>query len=199
MCRLAAFPKNFKRSEAIDILLNFEGNNTDGVGYAYVENGRFVVKKWAQPLSKVLKRHGNNFLSHLKNHGGITIAHLRAASHGVIHKDNTHPFVIGKGEWCIAHNGIWSDYKVAKLILQKSIKLNGETDSEVAANVIDLISPKKFASGISGGGVYLCLNLNGSLEICKTSGDLELLSLKNKTVCIASEFNKDKYPRVLDA
>ena len=43
MCRLAAFPPEFERNEAFQILANFENNNTDGTGSAYVKNGQFVI------------------------------------------------------------------------------------------------------------------------------------------------------------
>ena len=55
MCRLAAFPPGFSRNEALSILANFEGGNTDGTGSAYVRDGKLIVDRWAKPFSKVVK------------------------------------------------------------------------------------------------------------------------------------------------
>ncbi len=198
MCRLLAIPPMFPRKAALDILDYMENANTDGVGSAYLNSkGEFVVEKYPTALYKILKK-GKRFLSHLP-HPGWTIVHLRLASHGNNTMANTHPFLVG--DWAICHNGVWSDYAVAKLILEKTtdIKLNGETDTEVAANVINLLSPKVFAKEISFGGVYLCLNKNGTLHVAKTSGDLSLLELGNGATLISSELDMEKYPTNLEA
>ena len=120
MCRLAAFPPNFPRKEALKIMLNFESFNTDGTGYTYIENGKFVTKKWPKDFSSLIKS-GKPLLDHMP-YKGWTIVHLRAASHGANTMENTHPFEIGP--WAICHNGIWSDYDVAKLALSKYVKFN---------------------------------------------------------------------------
>ena len=130
-------------------------------------------------------------------YNGWTIAHLRAASHGPVAMENTHPFEIGR--WAICHNGIWSDYDVAKLALSHYVKFQGETDSEVAAHLINNLGPKKFATSIDRGGVYLALNLDGSLWVMKTSGELVLNTLKDNQVLIASELDKEIYPEHADA
>ena len=193
MCRLAAFPPGYSRDKAIDILLNFEDFNTDGTGYSYVKDGEFVVEKWAKSLSKVLKQ--NDFLTHMP-YDGWTIAHLRAASHGEKLRRNTHPFVTSK--YCICHNGIWSDYKIAKLALKDRIEFKGETDSEVAAQLIDLIGPAEFAKEMDFAGTYLVLQRDGKLWALKTSGDLEMKNLRKGGVLIASEFDDEMVKNAID-
>ena len=196
MCRLAAFPPGFPRNKAIDILLEFGAANTDGTGYTYIKDGKFVTHKWPRSLSSLLKRN-KPFLTHMP-HDGWTIAHLRAASHGGNTDENTHPFEINNS-WAICHNGIWSDYDVAKLALSTYVKFKGETDSEVAAHLINNLGPKKFATSISHGGVYLALNMDKSLWVMKTSGELVLNTLKDNQVLIASELDDEKYPDKADA
>ena len=97
MCRLAAFPPNFSQDKALEILLEMENNNLDGVGSAHVDpaTGNFVVSKFPISLSKLMEK-GTPFLSHMAggNFNGWTIAHLRAKSQGEVAMRNTHPFII---------------------------------------------------------------------------------------------------------
>lgn len=190
MCRLAAFPPNYPRAAALNILRDFEAQNTDGTGYTYIKDGKFVTRKWPTSFSKLI-RNGKGLLAHMP-HPGWTIAHLRAASHGGNTMQNTHPFEIGK-DWAICHNGVWSEYSVAKLALSKYEKFIGETDSEVAGHLINNIGPKKFARSLNDCGVYLALNIDGSLWVIKTNGDLVLNTLKNEQVLIASELSYQKF------
>jgi predicted glutamine amidotransferase len=191
MCRLAAFPPGFPRQEAIKILRFFAHGNSDGVGSAHLSHGKFVVDKWPYSLNRVL-REEKPFLHHMP-HDGWTIAHLRAASHGNNSKRNTHPFVVDN--WAFIHNGVWWEHNVVKLALRRSglIKFDGETDSEVAAHLLNISGPKKFTEEIEMGGVFMALNKDGSLHVMKTSGDLESVFVGEKQFLLASEFNSRKY------
>lgn len=185
---MMAVPPGFSRKEAIEILLDFQAENKDGVGYAYVEDGEFVVRKYPYSLSKALKKQ-KDFLRHMP-YNGWTIVHLRAGTHGENKVENTHPFVVN--DWCICHNGVWSDYKLARALLKDDTFI-GDTDSEVAAHVINFLGPTKFVDSIEYGGVYLGLKKDGSLYTIKTTGQLEMVR-KNAKVIIASEFNEKNYP-----
>jgi hypothetical protein len=195
MCRIAAFPPNFSRDEAIAILANFENKNTDGTGSAYVKNGEFVIEKWAKPFNKIVK--SKPFLSHMPYNDGWTIVHLRAASHGGNRMENTHPFIIG--DWAFIHNGVWSEHNLVRFALSKSVKMEGETDSEVAGHLWNIIGPKKFAQIVEFGGVFMGLHRNGKLWVAKTSGDLEIKALPHKQIVLASEFNRQMYEGTVDA
>ena len=179
MCRIAVIPPHFDRSEAIDILRTFEGGNTDGTGYVYVKDGKFVVHKWAKPFSKVLKKTGNKFFDHLPEHNGITLCHLRAATHGEIAPKNTHPFVVGNRAY--VHNGVWgTGSESARLAIKGEIE--GETDSVIAAHCIDASGMEKFINGISYGGVFVALALDGTLEIGKASGTIKILKISESGI-----------------
>lgn len=195
MCRIAAFPPGFSRTEALDILANFENQNTDGTGSAYVKDGQFVIEKWAKPFSKIVRR--RPFLSHMPYNDGWTIVHLRAASHGGNKIENTHPFVVG--DWAFIHNGVWSEYELVKLALSKQTQMVGETDSEVAANFWNIVGPKVFAKAVKFGGVFMGLHRNGKLWVANTSGDLEIKALQGERVVLASEFNRQEYEDTVDA
>ena len=172
MCRLAAFPPGFQRHHAINILSRFAKGNSDGTGSVHVKDGDFVVNKWPLPLFKCVDK---PLLDHMP-HNGWTVVHLRAASHGPVAKENTHPFV--QGPWGVVHNGIWSDYDLVKAALRKYVKFQGETDSEVASVLLANIGPKRFSKLITFAGVFLALNKNGDLWTVKTSGDLEMIQTK---------------------
>src|SRR5487761_2509057 len=125
-------------------------------------------------------------------HNGWTIAHLRAASKGDVRKVNTHPFIAG--QWALCHNGTFDEYKIGKLALQDRVKFEGDTDSEVAANLINVAGPKRFAETVDMSGVFLALNIKGDLWAVKTSGDLEMLVLtKGERSLMASKFNSLVY------
>jgi glutamine phosphoribosylpyrophosphate amidotransferase len=191
------FPPNFKRKEAIDILLNFERGNDDGTGYAYIdsENKKFKCIKWPKTLSKVLEKTKDKFLSHMP-HNGWTIAHVRAASHGENTHENTHPFLIN--DFAFIHNGVWSEYNVAASIMEKLklCKFKGETDSEVAAQYLNLVGLEEFTLQVSG-GVFVALKSDGSLIVSKTSGDLVSRKM-NGIHLLASELSYLDYGRRKD-
>lgn len=175
MCRLACFPPFFPREKATEILLGFTRgkDNQDGVGYCHISDKRFVVRKWPTPLEKVVARRRNDFLGHMDglSNETWTIAHVRAASHGENFRRNTHPFIVG--DWAFMHNGVWSEYNIAKLLLEhQGIKFRGETDSEVAAHLWRLVGPRKFYYEMFHSGVFIGLKRNGKLYVAKTSGDL---------------------------
>lgn len=184
ICRLACFPPYFPQDKALQILLDFESGNTDGVGSVYVKDNEFVVDKYPKSLSQILKK-DFSFLSHMP-YNGWTLAHLRAASHGCNAVRNTHPFVVG--DMALVHNGIWSEYKIAKMVLNNNKEIIGETDSEIAAHVINRVGPKKFGKIVDYGGVFAVLYKNGEMCIVKTSGDLAALKWKKKTL-LASELD----------
>jgi predicted glutamine amidotransferase len=165
----------------------FEGANLHGTGCSYVKDNKFVVQKWAKPLEDSIRL---GFLNHMP-YDGWTIAHIRYATHGELIKRNTHPFIVGN--WAIAHNGVWSDFALAKLLMGNNLRLRGETDSEVAANVIKNFGPKRFSKHIENAGVFLALNKSGNLWVVKTSGDLEFLNIEHRQVLIASEFDDEIY------
>lgn len=194
MCRLAAFPPNFAREDALEILANFENGNVDGTGSAYVNAaGKFVTEKWPSSFTKITAK--VPFLSHMP-YNGWTIAHLRAASHGANLKKNTHPFIVGP--WGFIHNGIWSEHNLVRLALSRHVKMQGDTDTEVAAHLWNIAGPKRFSEAVTFSGVFMGLHKNGDLWVVKTSGDLELSAQAGERVLMASEFDRSKY-RSIDA
>lgn len=193
MCRLLACPPGFSRNEALEILNEMEGRNEDGFGYTYLNpNGEFVTRKYGTSFSKLLKRNNVSLLAHMP-HDTWTIIHERAASHGAICKENSHPFETEN--YAICHNGMFKEHGIIRLALSNTVNFEGDTDSEVAAHLIDSIGPRRFALSeeIDWAGVYLCLKRDGSLEVVKSSGDLVLHVQDDKKVVISSELDRVKY------
>ena len=128
MCRILAIPPGFSRDEAIRILSDMEAmKNRDGVGYAYLDGKkRFQIVKYPKSLSFVLRKH-RPFLTHLP-HDGWTLIHLRAASHGSVTMENTHPFEVG--DWAVVHNGIWSDHWIASILMDKLGKIKDDFEAK---------------------------------------------------------------------
>lgn len=182
MCRLAAFPPNFPKKEAYNILWNFLKGNVDGTGSIFVKDGQFVTRRYPYSLTKVVKEQ-RILLGHMP-HPGWTVVHVRAASHGSNKVANTHPFI--KGKYGVVHNGIWGEYNIAKAALHRLVEFEGDTDSEVAAYLFSSVGPKKFSKIVDFGGVYLGLHQSGELWAVKTSGDLVMAQTKYGPV-LASE------------
>ncbi len=186
MCRIAIFPAGFDKNKAYHVLFNFVNGNEDGIGLSYLQDGEFVVKKWAKSLVKITEK--IDILEHLPDCKGWTIVHLRNATHGDNRKRNTHPFIIDN-KWSFIHNGVWSDHKIAKICLNKFCKFEGETDSEIAGNLFNILGPKEFSKKIDDSGVFVGLDKNGELWITKSHfGDL----VYSKGI-LASELDKKKY------
>ena len=59
--------------------------------------------------------------------------------------------------------------------------------------------PAGFCKEIDRAGVFLCLNIDGTLHVSKTSGDLSLIQKSNKTILLASNLDFRKYKRQLEA
>lgn len=196
MCRLAIFPPNYPQDKALEILLEMEGGNLDGVGSAHLgADGKFVINKYPTSLSKLMEK-GTPFLAHMagEGHKGWTIAHLRAKSHGEVAMRNTHPFVINDS-FAFAHNGVWGDYDIVKLALSKTVKFEGETDTEVAGHLFAIGGAKAFCDTIDGAGVFLALRKDGNLFVVKTSGSLDFDELADKRIMGASDLKKVDFPK----
>ncbi len=168
MCRIVAFPPNFPKKKALEIVQDFYMGNEDGTGSVYLKDGKFVVNKYHFSFEKVMEKK-LPLLDHMP-YNGWTLAHVRAASHGKNTMNNTHPFI--KGENAMIHNGVFSEYAPVKAALAMNYKFKGQTDSEVAAVLYNVAGKQKFAKAINS-GVYMFLNKSGRVHVvCKAGGDL---------------------------
>jgi len=106
-------------------------SHPDGWGVAYyVANYPHLIKSASQAMDDHLFKHVSGIVS-----SETVVAHVRAATHGVLSLVNSHPFQFGR--WIFAHNGNIPDFENVreKLIAQvppvKRRFILGNTDSEV--------------------------------------------------------------------
>lgn len=194
MCRIIAIPPNTTKKAALEIIADMYGDNEHGTGEVYLSEGKFVLNKYGQSFSKVVKK-GKVFLNHLP-HNGWTLAHIRKVSVGAQCKENAHPFISLDGQMALAHNGTLPQTDLLSLYLQTINGFVSNTDSAASCELISRIGVKDFTEFVNWGGVFAVLNLDGSLEISKISGELALHLRDDKTCLIASEFDADKYKNI---
>ncbi|MCC6425624.1 MAG: class II glutamine amidotransferase [Phycisphaerales bacterium] len=77
--------------------------NPDGAGFAYVDNGKLIVKRYAK-LRKFRKAYAQAHAAF--GMSSPFIVHFRYATHGGVSAANTHPFIISDGRVAFAHNGM---------------------------------------------------------------------------------------------
>lgn len=190
MCRLAAFPPGYSKEGAMKIMSSYGLGNRDGVGLAYAKDGHLVIKKWPTAWDTLEKQKVDVF-AHMPC-SSWTIAHVRAATHGEKTVANTHPFV--RGDWAVVHNGIYSGHSLARaLLLEMGSTFEGQTDSEVGAELINRFGPKRFLRfATSHDGTWLALNKNGELYAVVAGGACDLFKVSKRKMLVASSLvNKE--------
>lgn len=79
--------------------------NSDGGGYAYIDNGKIVVCKGFAKLAEFLEAYKKDEEAHK---GSPFLIHFRIRSAGAKSLDNTHPFQFEHG--ALIHNGTMSGF-----------------------------------------------------------------------------------------
>jgi len=137
MCRLFGFrsviPSQVHQSlvGAENALMLQSDRHPDGWGVAYyVANYPHLIKSASQAMDDHLFKHVSGIVS-----SETVIAHVRAATHGVLSLVNSHPFQFGR--WIFAHNGNIPNFEnvrenlIAQIPPVKRRFILGNTDSEV--------------------------------------------------------------------
>jgi glucosamine--fructose-6-phosphate aminotransferase (isomerizing) len=109
-------------------LKKLEYRGYDSAGIAVLSN-ELCIQKNLGKLKEITFREVN---------GAIGIAHVRWATHGKVSVENAHPHLDCKKEIAVVHNGIFENYRELKNYLSTMGHIfNSETDSEVAAHLIE--------------------------------------------------------------
>ncbi len=138
MCGIVGYigEKNRAREVLLDGLTSLEYRGYDSSGVAIISEGELFLRKEVGGLDDLKEKIKNEEFN-----GNIGIGHTRWATHGAPSEINSHPHLSEKGKIAVVHNGIIENYSEIKewLISEHGIKFKSETDTEVIAQLIEIL------------------------------------------------------------
>ena len=133
MCGIAGYVGDRESADVlVDALSKLEYRGYDSAGIAVFDHGKIKVAKSKgrlKNLEQKMEQEG-------RPNGHVGIGHTRWATHGEPSDVNSHPH--SGGRVTIVHNGIIENYKELKnYLLSKGVTFDSDTDTEVAAKLLD--------------------------------------------------------------
>ena len=107
MCLIAVQPVG-SRIDLRGLRHAWEHGNDDGAGYMFSVGGKLIVRKPFWKLSEFLRALQDDMAECAWK--SPFVIHLRAATHGAMSAENTHPHLLDDGRVGLVHNGILTDY-----------------------------------------------------------------------------------------
>ncbi len=167
MCGIIGFTG---RLEAQKILteglaaLEYRGYDSAGIAY-FKDTGKISIRKTVGKVKDLLAICDDD------NNSTCGIGHTRWATHGGVTNANAHPHKVGNV--ALIHNGIIENYHEIVNKFDLADSLVSETDTEVAAALINKLydgDPKRLLKGCKGDHRFICIlcNVQGSAgkDIC---------------------------------
>lgn len=114
--------------------LEYRGYDSAGVYVNGGKDGDFLVREKGR-VSKLKAATENKHIT-----GTAGIAHTRWATHGGVSVENAHPHMSEDGRFYLVHNGVIENFDELRDNYLQGVKLQSETDTEIAVQLIDKFS-----------------------------------------------------------
>lgn len=173
MCGIVGYIGN---RNTLDVLINglktLEYRGYDSAGVSFIKDGMFTLikkKGRVQELLDEVTNQGYSLDDKKNNPNNIAsgIGHTRWATHGAPSDENSHPHLSMNGKICVVHNGIIENYVELRKFLQKrGYVFQSETDTEVAAQLIEYYYVKLGNNDIEAALCRALQDIVGSYALC---------------------------------
>ena len=151
-------------------LKTLEYRGYDSAGVSFVRDGELnLVKKKGRvkELEDEVVSLGYDLDEHKTNKISSGIGHTRWATHGAPSDENSHPHLSMNGKICVVHNGIIENYaELRKFLKKKGYEFKSETDTEVAAQLIEYYYVKLGSNDIEAAVSRALDDIIGSYALC---------------------------------
>lgn len=171
--------------------LEYRGYDSSGVTFLEDDRIRLIKKKGRiEVLENSLKELGYNtdFGHEQEKKICLGMGHTRWATHGAPSDENAHPHLSDRRHVCVIHNGIIENYtELRGFLIEKGVRFLSETDSEVAAHLIEYHYLTNCNADIFSAVQAALMEIEGSyalVVLCTEHPDLLIAAKKDNPLII---------------